>query len=159
MRNTPSPHTRAQCSGLDGTYLNLGLGRQALEDELIQVRLDVALGHASPTLEMPSEVSIRFDAEHDVLNYDFHGTVDESYSTSARCSDGWYTWTRTITDKYVGDGANLDYSIREIKVANASDGDLIVHLALDTQFSSFGILKSQYKRETWSKFQAIKSPD
>ena len=146
-----------ECPSIDGDYQNFGVGRQAREEVLVQTRLDVALGHAFTPIEVPKLVGITFDEESNMLNYQFQGSVSQNYSTPVVCSDGWYTWTKTMTNKYLGDGTNLDYSIRKTELTKASDGDLIVHLNLEVQSSSFWFLKSQDKRETWSKYGASKN--
>ena len=73
------------------------------------------------------------------------------------CSNGWYKSEMKTTNEYLGDGATLDYLNRNIGLGKTVDGDLIVHLMLEGQFSSFLILKSRDIRESWSRYERSES--
>jgi hypothetical protein len=150
-----TPHDPKQCGSIVGTYQILGLGKQKDGDPLVQTRLDVALGYTFPSNEIPNYLSISVEEESNTLNYQFSHPVNRSFTASTICADGWYRAEKQTTNQYVGDGANLDYSNRKIELGITSDGDLIVHLILESQFSAFRVLKSHEKRETWSKYEKI----
>jgi len=115
------------CTSIDGDYQILGLGKVREGSSLIQTRLDVALGHTFPSGGMPSQVSISIEEETNLLNFQFGDPVNRSFSESTSCSKGWYIL--------------------------ANDGNLIVHLMLEAQFSSFFVFKSHEVREIWSKYE------
>ncbi len=141
------------CPSIDGDYQILGMGKLEKGLSLTQTRLDVALGYTFPSDGMPKHVSISMEEGNSILNFKFGDPVNQSFSEPASCDDGWYAFGQQQTDQYVGDGANLDYSLRKIRLGKAVDGSLIVHLLLEAQFSSFAVLKSHEVREIWSRYE------
>jgi len=151
-----APHESKECVSIDGVYQIHGLGKLKEGDSLIEIRLDVVLGHAFPSNKIPNQVSMSIDEDMSLLNYQFGYPVNQSLSVSVICSNGWYKLEKRLTNQYVGDGANLDYSNRNIELGKTADGDLIIHLMLETQFSSFLVLKSHATREIWSRYERLK---
>jgi hypothetical protein len=149
------PHNAEECVPIDGDYQTLGVGKLKEGSPLIQSRLDVALGYTFPSSSMPEQVSISVDVGEKILSHQFGHPINQSYSVSTTCSDGWYKLEHKLRSTYVGDGATLDYSNRKIELGKTLGGDLIVHLMLESQFSAFLIQKSHEIRETWSKYEVI----
>lgn len=147
------------CFLMEGSYQNLGLGRLARDEPMVQMRLDVALGHFSSSNKVPESVSILLNRDTNMLRYRLGHPDNRDFIVSATCSDEWYVVEKTLANHYVGDGANLDYSNRDIELGRTADGGLVVHIKLDTQFSSFAILKSRETREIWAKFEPFESQD
>jgi hypothetical protein len=143
------------CVSINGDYQILGLGKLEQESPLTETRLDVALGHTFPSSRMPKRVRISVEEGTNILNFQFGEPVNQGFSESMSCSNGWYTFEQSRTDQYVGDGANLDYANRILELGKANDGNLIVHLILEAQFSSFSVLKSHEVREIWSKYETF----
>ena len=146
-----------ECVSIDGDYQTFGLGKFNEGEGLTQARLDAALGHAFPSEKIPEQVSISLHKETDSLNIQFGQPANRGFSTPVICTNGWYKFEKRLTNQYLGDGATLDYSISKIELGKSADGDLILHLSLDIQSSSFLILKSRDIRESWSRYEESKS--
>ena len=149
-------HNTEECASINGDYQTLGLGKLKEGGSLIQSRLDVALGYAFPSSRMPGQVSISVGKGGNVLSHQFGYPINQSYSVPTNCSGGWYKLEERLSDTYVGDGSTLDHSNRKIWLGKSADGSLIVHLMLESQFSSLLVFKSRDIRETWSKYEVIK---
>jgi hypothetical protein len=141
------------CASIDGDYQVLGLGRDSEGASLIQTRLDTALGHTFPTSEIPKQVKIMVNKETNTLKLDFGDPVNRSFSETVSCSQGWYLLEQKQSDLYIGDGTSLDHLHRNVELAKATDGSLIVHLMGEAQFSSFIVHKSREESEIWSKYE------
>jgi len=150
------PPDASGCSSINGDYQNLGVGRFKRDEPLAQTRLDVALGHTFPSGKMPKQVNISLEEESNMLNYQFIGPVEQSFKIFTSCSNGWYKLEKRLTNHYLGDGANLDFSNRKVELGRTVEGDLIVHLILEIQSSSFLVLKSRDTVELWSKYEESK---
>jgi hypothetical protein len=146
-----------ECVSIDGDYKTFGVGKFKEGEELTQARLDAALGYAFPSEKIPEHVGISLEQENSTLSIKFGDPVNRIFSAPIICSNGWYLFEETLTNQYLGDGVDLDYSISKIELGKSLDGDLILHLLLDIQSSSFLILKSRDTRETWSKYEEAKS--
>jgi len=146
-----------ECVPVDGVYQTFGIGKYEEGEELVQARLDVALGHAYPSDRIPRRVSISLRRKTDMINIQFGQPINRSFLMPMSCSNGWFKIEQKQTNQYVGDGTTLDYLNRDIELGKTVDGDLIVHLTLEGQFSSFMALKSRDLRESWSKYEEIKS--
>ena len=153
----PVSHNAQHCNPIGGVYQNVGVGKFREGVDLKQARLDAALGYVFPTVKMPHQVSIEVNEDSNVIQYHFLGPENQSFSTTVNCLDGWYKSEQKVSDHYVGDGATLDYSNRKIELGKSSDGELIVHVLLETQFSSFLVFKSFEIRESWSIYEKAKS--
>jgi hypothetical protein len=147
------------CLPIDGNYENLGMGRLSKEEPLIEMRLDIALGHFSSSNRIPKHVNISLNNDDSLLSYYLSHPDNRGFSISATCSNGRYVLKKELNNHYVGDGTTLDYSNRTIELGKSAEGDLIVHLWIETQFSSFGFLKSRTKREIWSRYKVVNSED
>ena len=155
--STAIAHTSEECVSIDGDYQTFGVGKFKEGEGVTQARLDAALGHAFPSDKIPEQVSISLDRETGSLSIQFGHPVNRGFSTRASCSKGWYKFEKRLTNQYLGDGATLDYSISEIELGKSAGGDLILHLSLDIQSSSFLILKSHDIRESWSRYEEFKN--
>jgi hypothetical protein len=141
------------CASIDGDYQIPGLGKQREGAPLEEMRLDVALGHTFPSNKIPNRVNIVVDKGANMLNFKFDDPVNQVFSESISCSNGWYDFEQRLTDQYLGDGGYLDYLIRKVSLGKDSDGSLIVHLKLEGQSSTLAIFKSREAIESWSKYK------
>lgn len=149
--------TMGACPGIDGNYQVHGWGRDSEGAPLMQTRLDATLGHAFPSSSLPEQIKIAVDESSKSIVIHFGHPVNKSISEPSECSEGWYRVVQNEVDQYVGDGTNLDYSIRHIDLGRSVEGSLIVHLRLEAQFSSFLFFKSKEKSDIWSIYEQIQN--
>jgi len=143
-----------KCSLIDGVYNNNGLGKIKQGSPLFEVGLDVALGRPMPSARTPEVIRVKVD-RGSTLTFLFIGQANTSFSEPTKCVDGWYLYEQKLSDVYLGDGVEMDYSIQKFALGKSQDGGLIVHSVVDEQYSSLWVFKSSDSREAWFLFPRI----
>ena len=147
------------CSEIDGTYQNIGLG---FEDDLsnkVDGRLDVAIGETMPSSRQPENIQLVFNQVNQEVEFTFLGIEPFSFSTEAECHNVIVVIQKTQKNLYLGDGTNLDHRQIALKLFKGIDGSLIVHKSTNSQFSTLGIFKSKEAHEYWFKFHELENID
>ena len=146
------------CSFRKTTYDNKGQGTYGQQPELTMARLDAALGRALDHARKPDRVSIQYDEEKSILNFDYlSDTRTYSFTVEAACEEGWFEWSESQKDQYLADSAQLEEFEGVYRVRQGIDSSLIVHAHGFSEYSTLFIFRDQEITEWWSRFQTAKA--
>jgi hypothetical protein len=125
----------------------------------VESRLDAALGYTFPSDSVPTIARLSIVSRSNALKIQFGKLADSTFFEPSICENGWWIIEKEQSNEYVGDGATLDYLKRRVELAMAADGGLIVHLIIESQFSSFIFLTDHEIEKIWAKFDRVARED